>query len=268
MTIDMDKSTSTALPTGSATLMAYLRVLTAKLVDTVLPAQCVSCFQLTGEPGRLCVDCWNELSFIDHPLCDCMGTPFAFDPGQGILSARALAQPPPWHRTRAAVEFNNMSRKLIHALKYHDRHEVADLLSQTMSRAGKQLLADADLIIPVPLYPLRLWQRRFNQSAALAKNIAENAGIAYHPELLKRRRATRQQVGLKGVARRDNVKGAFAVDDNHADKLYGAKVVLVDDVITTGATVAACSQVLVTAGCSQIDVLAFALVNNPLRLHI
>jgi len=253
-----------------ATGIGQLKSLTAKLVDAVLPAQCISCHQLTSEPGRLCFDCWDELSFIDHPLCDRMGTPFAFDPGQGmgIVSARALAQPPVWSRARAAVEFNDMSRKLVHALKYHDRHEVAGMMSQSMNRAGHELLETADLIIPVPLYALRQWQRRFNQSAALARQIAANTGIAYRFDILLRCRSTRQQVGLKGAERRDNVKGAFVVDENKSGELSGAKVLLVDDVITTGATVGACSHVLLTAGCQQVDVLSFALVNNPLQLHI
>ena len=261
MTINFDKS-------SIQKTADHLRALSGKLIDIVLPAQCIACSTLTDQPGRLCIDCWHELAFIDHPLCDRWGTPFAFDPGKGVISARALARPPTWNRTRAAVEFNEKSRRLIHALKYNDRHEVADLMSQTMSRAGKELLAGADLIIPVPLYPIRMWQRRFNQAALLAQKIARTAQIPYRPDVLKRSRPTRQQVGLKGSARRDNVKGAFAVDDHDANTLYGIKIVLVDDVITTGATVGACADILLKAGCQQVDVLAFALVNNPLRLHI
>ena len=249
-------------------IMAHFHMLAAKLVDIVLPAQCVNCFRLVDAPGRLCADCWDELSFIDQPLCNRMGTPFAYDPGEGIVSTRALARPPPWNRARAGVEFNDMSRRLIHALKYYDRHEVAGLLAQTMIRAGSEFFSDADMIIPVPLYPLRQWQRRFNQSALLARQIAVNTSIAYHPECLIRSRATRQQVGLNSKARRDNVKGAFEVDETMSGKLYGAKVVLVDDVFTTGATVGACSEILLKSGCARVDVLVFALVNNPLQLHI
>lgn len=258
----------TAIQASITTGMSHLKMLAGKLVDTVLPAQCISCYQFTSEPGRMCFDCWDKLSFIDHPLCDRMGTPFAFDPGEGIVSARALARPPEWNRTRAAVEFNEQSRKLIHALKYYDRHEVAAMMAQAMSRAGHELLDDAHMVIPVPLFPFRLWQRRFNQAASLARQIADHAGIDYRADILQRSRSTKQQVGLKGRERRDNVKAAFIVDENNADKLYGAKVVLVDDVITTGATVGACSKVLLNAGCEQVDVLSFALVNNPLRLHI
>lgn len=258
--------------TSAATKLAHLHALAKGLadvvVDTVLPAQCISCFSFTSMPGRLCANCWDELSHIDHPLCDRTGIPFAFDPGEGIVSASALAHPPVWNRARAAVEFNTMSRKLIHALKYHDRLEVAEFISQSMVRAGREVLQDADMLIPVPLYPTRLWKRRFNQSALLAQQISNVSGIAYRPELLKRYRATRQQVELKGAARRANVKNAFEVDVNDRDKLYGAKVVIVDDVITTGATVGACTSALKDAGCEQVDVLAFALVNNPLRLQI
>jgi len=249
-------------------MTGHFKALAAQLVETVLPAQCISCFQLAGRPGRLCAACWDQLSFIDQPLCDRLGIPFAFDPGEGIVSAKALARPPVWHRARAAVEFNDMSRKLIHALKYYDRHEVADMMGQAMSRAGRDLLAGADLVVPVPLYRLRLWQRRFNQAGLLARLVGQNAGVVCNSDILRRSRATRQQVGLNSSQRRDNVNNAFTIDTNNADKLYGARVVLVDDVITTGATVGACSQILLDAGCAQVDVLSFALVNNPLQLHI
>ncbi len=257
-----------ALQTSSATITGHFQALAAKLVDTVLPAQCISCYQLAGLPGRLCAGCWGELSFIEQPLCDRLGLPFAFHPGEGIVSAKALARPPVWHRARAAVEFNDMSRKLVHALKYYDRHEVADMMGQAMSRAGRDLLAGADLVVPVPLYRFRLWQRRFNQAGLLASLVAQNAGVACQSDVLQRSRPTRQQVGLSSSQRRDNVKNAFTINADNADNLYGARVVLVDDVVTTGATISACSQILLDAGCVQVDVLSFALVNNPLQLHV
>ncbi len=244
------------------------RSFSRKFIDAVLPNQCVSCWQLTREGGRVCASCWNGLEFIEQPLCDRTGVPFAFDPGAGVVSVAALARPPVWQRARASVVFDDASRKLIHALKYYDRFEVGDMMGQTMMRAGAQLLDEADLIVPVPLHRFRLWQRRFNQAAHLAKLISEKSGKPTYNNILLRARATRQQVGLQSKDRRDNVKGAFRVDEAMGFKLYGAKVVLVDDVITTGATASACAQALLDAGCEQVDILAFALVNNPLRQHI
>ena len=247
---------------------AYLRLFSKKVIEALLPNQCVSCHQLTLEGGRICASCWRALEFIEKPLCDRTGIPFAFDPGDGVVSMRALARPPIWHRARAGVVFDDVSRKLIHALKYYDRFEVGDMMAQTMVRAGSQLLNEADFIVPVPLHRVRLWQRRFNQAAHLAKLISEKSGKPTYNNLLLRKRATRQQVGLQSKDRRDNVKGAFMVDETVGITLNGAKVVLIDDVITTGATASACVQALLDAGCAQVDVLAFALVNNPLQQQI
>lgn len=249
-------------------LASTLKAVGHKLVDTVLPTQCVSCYQRTFDGGRVCASCWCELEFIEQPLCDRTGVPFAFDPGDGVVSLQALARPPVWQRARAGVVFDDASRKIIHALKYYDRFEVGDMMAQTMARAGADLLKDADFILPVPLHRYRLWKRRFNQAAHLAKMISEKSTIPTYNGLLLRARATRQQVGLQTKDRRDNVKGAFRVDEADRNKLYGAKVVLIDDVITTGATASACVQTLLDAGCQQVDVLVFALVNNPLRQHI
>ena len=252
------------LSSGSAVLRSFGK----KIIDKLLPHQCVSCYQMTLDGGRVCSSCWNELTFIEHPLCDRTGVPFAFDPGPGVVSMQALARPPVWQRARACVVFDDASRKLIHALKYYDRFEVGDMMAQSMARAGRDLLKDADFIVPVPLHRFRLWQRRFNQAAYLAQLISEKSGISNYNNILLRARATRQQVGLQSKDRRKNVKGAFKVDEQEAGKLYGAKVVLIDDVITTGATATACAQALLEAGCEQVDVLVFALVNNPLRQHI
>jgi ComF family protein len=239
-----------------------------RLINVVLPAQCIHCGELTANPGGLCPACWPNLSFIEEPLCDRSGVPFAYDPGPGIFSAQALARPPVWHRARAAVEYNDTSRALIHALKYHDRHEVVDLMAQTMTGAARHFFADADLVIPVPLYPSRLWHRRFNQSAMLARQIAQRKHLPFRSDILLRARQTRQQVGLRGAERRKNVKGAFEIDPQHGLQIKNANIILIDDVITTGATVGACSEVLLRAGCHRVDVVAFALVNNPLRLNI
>lgn len=235
------------------------------LVNALLPPQCVHCGTLVGTPGGLCGPCWSRLELISRPVCDRTGLAFAFDPGPGIVSARALADPPEWDRLRAVSEFDDVSRALIHALKYYDRHEVVKLMGTMMAQAGKELLNEADMIIPVPLYRLRQWQRRFNQAILLADEISAASGVCIAKNVLKRVRSTPQQVGLKKKQRRDNLKGAFEVDASAQHSLYGKKIVLVDDVMTTGATATACSKVLRKAGCEQINVVVFALVNN--RLH-
>jgi ComF family protein len=216
----------------------------------------------------LCVTCWQQLDFIDEPVCDALGTPFEYDQGEGALSAEAIAEPPPWDRARGAAAFNDTSKQLIHLLKYQDTQEAGIAMARMMARAGRKLLADADIIVPVPLHRFRLWRRRFNQSAYLAQHLAQFSGKPYRPHILTRHKRTRQQVGLTAEERRKNVRKAFAVTPDLRPMIEGKSVLLVDDVRTTGATVAACSRTLQDAGAARVDVLTFALVLEPAQLHI
>ena len=239
-----------------------------KLIDLIVPPKCLLCRKPVTQGACLCVSCWLELNFLEHPVCDVMGTPFAYDQGVGALSAAALADPPPWDRARAAIVFDHNSKNLVHALKYKDHHEAAIMMVRMMARAGRELLAEADLIVPVPLHPTRLWKRRFNQAALLAKPLAQIAHKKYAPDLLTRNVPTRQQVGLNQSARQKNVKKAFQVSESKLSELKDRKILLVDDVRTTGATVAACAEALKKAGAAQVSVLSFALVLEPHRFHI
>ena len=238
------------------------------IADFILPPQCLACGERVMEPASLCPACWRKLAFIAEPCCDRRGVPFAYDPGDGILSAAALADPPVWDRARAAVRFDDASRPLVHDLKYRDRHEAAVFMARLMAWAGRTLLPELSAVVPVPLYRWRLWKRRYNQSALLAQRIAQATGIPYRPELLERTRATTAQVGLGLRERRANVRGAFRVPDERRRDIEGKGVLLVDDVITTGATAEACALALKRAGAARVNVLAFALVVNPARLHI
>jgi ComF family protein len=238
------------------------------LVDVVTPSQCLGCGEPLREPASLCVTCWNTLTHLDDPVCDMLGTPFAYEQGPGALSPAALANPPPWDRARAAVAFDDASRKLIHALKYNDRQEAGLLMARMMARAGRALIADADIILPVPLYRWRLWRRRFNQSAYLARELASSFGKVWRGDLLLRRRRTRSQVGLDLNARKRNVKGAFSLTMEGAALVNRRNVLLIDDVRTTGATSAACAEVLKAAGAAHVSFLTFALVLAPAKFHI
>lgn len=238
------------------------------LIDLVTPALCLSCGAPTGEPASLCVTCWGRLKLIEEPVCDALGTPFAYDQGEGALSAAALSDPPAWDRARAAVLFEDESAKLVHALKYRDRPEAGQLMARMMARAGRRLLSEADVMLPVPLHRLRLWQRRFNQSALLAQRISSLSGTPWRHDVLVRSRRTRAQVGLDEAARRRNVRNAFAVSQGRLAEVAGRSVVLVDDVRTTGATAEACALVLKQAGAARVSLLTFALVQLPAKPHI
>lgn len=188
--------------------------------------------------------------------------PYASD--EILVSAAAMADPPRFDRARAVARYDDVMRQLIHDLKFRDRQEGLTLFGRWLVHAGNQLLADCDVLVPVPLYRSRLWRRRFNQSALLALAISRQTGIAADPFLLERIRRTASQVGLSPVQRKKNVAGAFAVPSQGSIGLAGRRVVLVDDVITTGATANACARILKRAGAVRVDVLALARVVDPL----
>jgi len=236
-------------------------------LDVSLPPLCPACREPVRDVGGLCAPCWSKLSFIARPYCERLGIPFAYDPGPGILSMQALADPPAYGRARAAVRFDEVARELVHALKYGDRLDLAPTLGRWMAIAGAELLADADALVPVPLHWRRLWARRFNQSAALANVIAAAAGIPV-TTALKRVRATPQQVGLGRSERARNVQGAFQVPASARAEIAGRRLVVVDDVLTSGATVDACARALMRAGAAQVDVLVLARVVDATRPSI
>lgn len=244
------------------------RLLWRRAVDTVTPSLCLSCSTPVEEPASLCVACWNGLRHIDEPVCDALGTPFAYDQGEGALSAAALSDPPAWDRSRAAVLFEDEAAKLVHALKYRDRPESGLLMARMMARAGRRLTGEADVILPVPLHWFRLWQRRFNQSAILAQRLSKLSGTPWRHDVLVRARRTRAQVGLDREQRRRNVRGAFTVRPERLALVAGKSVLLVDDVRTTGATAEACALALRRAGAAHVGLLTFALVQLPVKPHI
>ncbi|NDV88689.1 ComF family protein [Aurantimonas aggregata] len=226
----------------------------------LFPPVCPGCQAALTGAGTVCPECWPKLRFIERPFCEVLGLPFAYDLGKGFLSAEAIAEPPPFARLRAAVIYEDLAARLVGALKYSDRTDLVPLMAGWMQRAGAELLADADIVVPVPLHSGRLWRRRFNQSAELARRIAREAGTAYSALALRRVKPTRSQVGLGASQRQENVRGAFKVVDPRRPEIQGRRVLLVDDVYTTGATTASATRALKRAGARDVDVLVFARV--------
>jgi len=253
--------------------VAAARIATA-ILDAVLPPTCLCCDAPVGAQGTLCPVCFNELQLIVAPLCDRCGAPFAHRPtrGEGRGDDRApmpcceacTARPPPWSRARAALLYGEGARRLILPFKHGDRPELAGPLSRYLLRAGAEILRDAraqgGVLVPVPLHWRRQFGRRYNQSGLLAQRLSRASGVAWSPDLLLRRRAT-APLGGKGAAERAaSLHGAFRVPAGAAARLAGRPVVLVDDVLTSGATAGACTRVLLAAGALRVDVLAMARV--------
>jgi len=228
------------------------------------PPVCAGCSAAVERVDAVCARCWRELRFIERPFCEVLGTPFRFDLGRGFLSAEAIAEPPPFARLRAAVQYGDLASRLVSSLKYHDRTDLVPLLANWMERAGGDLFPDVDMVVPVPLHRLRLLRRRFNQSAELGRRIAARRALPFRPDCLERRRPTAAQVGLGAAERRGNLKGAFHVPDRRRRTLAGQRVLLVDDVFTTGATAEAATAALLRGGARRVEVLVFARVAETL----
>lgn len=254
---------------------------TGWLIDRLLPPQCAACGRVVSVSGRLCVPCFTALDFITPPLCRRCGLPFDFDPigdsiggagdgagdsgadrDPGLLCAACAAEPPAYGRARAALRYNDRAGLLVVRFKHYDRADLAPTLAGWMIASGQSLIADADLIVPVPLHRWRLMRRGYNQSVLLARVIARAAGKPMVPDLLRRRRNTPPQTRLGRQARKTNVVGAFAVAPRHRALLPRRRVLLVDDVLTTGATAGHSAKALIAAGAERVDVLTLARVSG------
>jgi ComF family protein len=234
----------------------------SRALDILYPPACLACRKATAAHHALCSECWGEVRFIERPYCERLGTPFAQDlRAPGLISPEAMADPPVFGRARAVVRYDDgPARRLVHRLKYSDRLELARPMGAWMARAGAEILGEADLIVPVPLHRFRLMFRRFNQAAALAHCVSNVSAVPVESQALVRVKPTPPQVGLSRVQRAGNVQGAFRVQEEAKPKIFGARIVLVDDVLTSGATANAASRALLRGGAKSVDVLVFARV--------
>ena len=242
---------------------SVLRRMGRLALDALLPPQCLCCGEVVGEPGVLCPTCWERIDFITEPLCACCGAPFELSLGPDALCGGCIRESPGFARARAVFVYADPAKALILRFKHADRTDMAPAFAHWMSRAGAELIAEADLIAPVPLHWTRLLRRRFNQAALLANAVAKLSGRPAAPRLLLRRRRTPTQGGLGREARGRNVRGAIAV--RNAEQVVGRRILLIDDVLTTGATVSECSRVLLKAGAVAVDVLTIARVVRVAR---
>ena len=215
-----------------------------------------------AQGAGLAVASFSRITFLDHPVCDGCGVPFEYDQGQGARCAACMARPRAFARARAACLYDEASRDLILRFKHADRPDLARLFHQWISRAARDLITEADAVVPVPLHPLRLLHRRYNQAAEIARPLARQAGLAYLPDSLQRQRATASQGGRSGSGRRRNVAGAFHVPEARRAGLKGRRILLIDDVLTTGATAEACARALIKAGARAVDLAVVARVRD------
>jgi ComF family protein len=226
------------------------------VLDAAFPPRCPSCQSPVGGMHNFCTECFSQLRLIAEPMCQCCGIPFAVAmEGQ---CPECLAEPPAFSRIRSVMVYDGISAPLVSALKFHDQWAGLARYVGMMRGAGAALLEEADLLVPVPLNWRRLWRRKYNQAALLAYGLAQLTGKPCAPDALLRARATPPQMRLSRVERRRNVKGAFHVVPRALPGIENKHILLIDDVVTTGATVEACALTLLGAGAKQVDVLALA----------
>jgi ComF family protein len=237
---------------------------TRAVLDIFFPPLCMSCRKRVSEPHALCAACWLAISFIERPLCARCGNPFDADPGSETICGPCHLHPHNFDRARSLFRYDDASKSLVLGLKHGDRLDHLPGLARWLARAGDELLRDADVIVPVPLHRWRLWKRRFNQSALLAENLARHSGKPHRPLVLIRTRHTASQGEMPSAkARRRNVLGAFRVPPATLAEVRGRKILLVDDVFTTGATLDACARALKRAGAARVDVITVSRVVRP-----
>jgi ComF family protein len=241
-------------------MLLQARAVFRTALDAVLPPRCLKCGDILGGENGLCAGCWSKLAWLSPPCCACCGQPFAFQSGPASLCGACLQKRPAYDRARAVFRYDDESRDLILGFKHADRTELAPSLARWMARSGAELIGECDLIVPVPLHWTRLAMRRFNQAGLLAQAIGRLTDRPVEAQALTRRRATRSQGHLGRLARRRNVQGAMAVTARCTPHVADRRILLVDDVITTGATVETAAKALISAGAAAVDVLALAKV--------
>lgn len=233
------------------------------LLDVVMPPVAFDGGARPQQSG-LSEDVWTRVVFLEDPVCDGCGAAFEHDPGPlgHDRCAPCQAEPHVFGRARAACIYDEGSRDLILQLKHADRLEYAPLFTRWLTRAAAPLLDDTDAVVPVPLHWTRLLARRANQAAEIARPLAQVAGRAYLPDALVRTQRTPTQGGRSARGRRLNVKSAFAVPTAAEREVRGRRLLLVDDVLTTGATADACARALLAAGARSVDLAVIARVRN------
>ncbi|MEJ0062448.1 MAG: ComF family protein [Alphaproteobacteria bacterium] len=242
-------------------LTSHFRKIGGAALDMLLPPLCLTCDTAVAEQGGVCAGCWQGISFIAAPRCPVCGVPYELATDD-LPCPLCLTDPPPYKQARAAVIYDDHSRNIVLGFKHADQTHTAAAMARMMFRAGADILPECDFLAPVPLHRWRLLARKYNQSALLAHELGKLSGLPVMPDLLIRRRATKPQGTMNRTSRAKNVRGAFAIMPRYRAAIEGKIVGLIDDVLTTGATIEECAKVLAAHGAAGVKVLTFARVER------
>ena len=227
------------------------------ILDFALPERCPSCGVISTDGSNFCLDCWLKLRFLNRPWCAACALPFDFEQAEGAVCGQCLAQPPLHDGIRAAVAYDQTSRRIALRLKYGGKIGLAKLVARQLVRHLPEDRSDI-IVVPVPLHWSRLWSRSFNQSALIAQELARLGGMEYSPDLLLRTKRTPSLRGLSSKDRRKTVGKAFRINPSRSKRIEAARILLVDDVLTTGATSDGCVKVLKKSGASWVQLFCWA----------
>ena len=250
---------------SSPELGGVLRRILRRALHALLPPQCLGCGTLVDASGALCAECWDRVIFLSSPQCAACGLSFENSLGQGALCGACSRRPPVFGRASAAIVYDDASRRLILAFSHGDRTDAAPASARWLARAGDDLaggnlIDEAECIVSVPLHWSRLFAQRYNQAALLAQNLGRLSSVPMVPDALQRRRRTPPRGRMGAAVRRRNLAGAFGVGPRGRARIEERRVLLIDDVLTTGAT---CARTLIRAGARAVDVLTLARVVRP-----
>lgn len=231
-----------------------------KTLDFILPPLCLQCHTLVLQQGGLCASCWQKISFISKPFCKSCGFPFDLPLELESICGPCAREKPPFTRARAAVYYNEISKPLILRFKHGDALHMTPLFTEWLYQAGQDLFEQAEYIAPIPLHWSRLVYRGYNQAAILSHKLSKKTKITHAPDLLKRKKRTPSQGTLTAKERDKNVSNAFKLNKKYDQFVRDKHILLIDDVLTSGATVQACAKVLKKSGAKQVDILTLARV--------
>jgi ComF family protein len=229
------------------------------IIDIIFPPKCLICEEMIHDMGGLCSECWVKIDFTSEPACSICNYPFPYEATLGSICGYCVKKRPIYDRAYSVFRYNEHSKILLHRFKYGDKTFLAPYFAQWILRSAGKSLESADFLVPVPLYYKKLYSRLYNQSALLAMHLSKYTNIKFLPLVLQKTKDTSSQTGLEREKRLKNVINSFSVDNNYLDLIKGKNIVLIDDVMTTGATINECSKILLSKGkAAKITVITLA----------
>lgn len=229
-----------------------------QFLNIIFPARCIACGEIAVDVGRICGDCWQKIEFVSQQSCERCGVPFEYDVGEGVVCLSCEMNKTSYSRAAFLFKYGDISKNLIHKLKYYDHTYLARYLSSAALRVIKHNFQNCDVVVPVPLHRRRLMRRLYNQSALISKELAKLMEIDFVSNALLKVRHTIPQTFLTKAQREDNVRNSFIVNLSKSHLVLNKNVLLVDDVMTTGSTINECSKILKRAGCKEVFVFTLA----------